>query len=77
MKYPQLHTGQVWRVPDTGETITIDEVYASDVWNDNKWRAMVRYTVSSRDNSDLAIAEEFGAWMRDERFTLVEQQEAA
>ena len=25
VKYPQIHTGQIWLVPDTGETVTIAE----------------------------------------------------
>jgi hypothetical protein len=72
MKYPQIHTGQVWLDPDTGDTIHIDEVYASDPFSSNEWRAMVRYTVSDGREPDATTATDFGRWIRKYRFTLVE-----
>lgn len=74
VKYPQIHTGQIWLVPDTGETVTIDEVYATDAYNSNEWRAMVRYTISGALEPDLTTATEFGKWIRKHGFTLIEQR---
>ena len=72
MKYPQIRRGQVWRDPDTGTSITIDDVYASDEWNNGEWRSMVCYTVSDGREPDMTTATEFGKWIRHERFTLDE-----
>lgn len=71
-KYPQIHTGQVWFDPDTKDTITVDEVYASDPYDSRDWRAMVRYTVSDGREPDVVIAQEFGDWIKKYRFVLVE-----
>ncbi len=74
----QIHTGQVWRDPDTSDTIRVDEVYASDPFNNNEWRAMVCYTVSDGREPDVVDAKQFGEWVREYNFVLVEQtQEAA
>ena len=75
-KYPQIRRGQVWRDPDTGDTITVDDVHASDTWNNGKWRAMVRYTVSDGRDADVTTADEFGDWIRKYRLELVEPQPA-
>lgn len=73
----QIHAGQTWRDPDTGDTIHVDEVWASDPFQNGEWRAMVRYTVSDGRESDWTTAQEFGGWIHKYGFTLEQTQEAA
>ena len=77
MKYPQIHAGQVWHDPGTGDNIRIDEVYASDPFCNGEWRAKVRYTVMDGREPDVTDAKEFWRWITDYHMTLVEPQQEA